>query len=49
MPLVYIILLVLFAFTIGAIIVWLVMRGKLNVTRTILDERTAEAFSFSKP
>lgn len=48
MPLVYIILLVLFAFTIGAIIVWLVMRGKLNVTRTILDERTAEGIQFQQ-
>ena len=48
MPPVYIILLVLFAFAIGAIIVWLVMRGKLNVARTILDERTAEGIQFQQ-
>ena len=48
MPLVYIILLVLFTFAIGAIIVWLVMRGKLNVARTILDERSAEGIQFQQ-
>ncbi len=48
MPPVYIILLVLFAFAIGAVIVWLVMRGKLNVARTILDERTAEGVQFQQ-
>ena len=27
---------------VGAVIAWLVMRGQLNVARTVLDERTAE-------
>ncbi len=43
-----IILLLLFAFGIGALIVWLVMRGKLNVAHTILDERTAEGVQFQQ-
>ena len=43
-----IILLLLLAFAIGAVIVWLVMRGKLNVARTILDERTAEGVQYQQ-
>ena len=43
-----IILLLLLAFFIGALIIWLVMRGKLNVARTILDERTAEGVLYQQ-
>ena len=32
----------------GALIMWLVMRGKLNVSRTILEERTSEGVQYQQ-
>ncbi|MCR4994437.1 MAG: DNA recombination protein RmuC, partial [Bacteroidales bacterium] len=39
---------VLLAAAMGALIAWLVMRGKLNVANTILEERTTEGVQFQK-
>lgn len=36
------------ALALGALIVWLIMRGKLNVATTILEERTAEGAEYQQ-
>ena len=43
-----IILYVIAGAALGALITWLVMRGKLNVARTILEERTSEGVQFQQ-
>ena len=43
-----IILYVIAGAALGALIMWLVMRGKLNVARTILEERTSEGVQFQQ-
>lgn len=43
-----IILYIIAGAALGAIITWLVMRGKLNVARTILEERTSEGVQFQQ-
>ena len=43
-----IILYVIAGAALGALITWLVMRGKLNVARTILEERTSEGVQYQQ-
>ena len=39
-------LFIILGLALGALIVWLIMRGKLNVVKTILEERTSEGVEF---
>lgn len=45
---IYIVVGALTGAVIGALVAWLVMRGKLNVVKTILDERTSEGIEYQR-
>ena len=45
---IYIVVCALVGAVIGALVAWLIMRGKLNVVNTILDERTNEGIEYQR-